>query len=269
MANPSLQNIRLYSTLWFNAMLGQIQDRAGLRRVVVAGAVFQGSQLAGIWLILRAFPEIAGWTAAEICLLFGLRLAAHATCQVFLAELQGLAKAIQRGELDAYLLRPLPLLPQILTKRFDLGAVGDLFVATVVLLAVAIIAPVHIGALGGVFLAVSVISGALVEGALRLVVAALNFRFGVLSSLHVVLDDLTNTCATYPTVIFGAVGAAILTFVVPIAFIAYIPGTVIVSRHAGEFVPLGWALATPLIAVGLFLLASVAFRWSSRAYVSG
>src|SRR5262249_854084 len=73
------------------------------------------------------------------------------------------------------------------------------------------------------FLAVAVVGGCLIELGLQLVIAALVFRFVSVGALHYLIDDVFNNFGNYPLSVFGGGVRFLLTFGLPLAFVAYLP----------------------------------------------
>ena len=108
----------------------------------------------------------------------------------------------------------------------------------------------------------------LVEAAIQTAVSAIAFRLTVGLPWLVWVDSLTSTFGSYPLKVLPVAARSILTFVLPVAFIAYLPAAVITGRVAGSGVP-GWlAFASP--AAGLVLFAAARVLWNSalRRYES-
>ena len=60
----------------------------------------------------------------------------------------------------------------------------------------------------------------------------------------------------------------LLTFALPVAFVAYLPASVILDRTDGLHVAPWLAIAAPLVGVGLFLIALRIWNRQSRHYQS-
>ncbi|ONK11443.1 ABC-2 family transporter protein [Streptomyces sp. MP131-18] len=105
---------------------------------------------------------------------------------------------------------------------------------------------------GALVLLLAVVGGALVEGGCQLAVATFSFRMLSTGALRMFLDDIMNGFGTYPMKIFPSATRPALTFVLPLAFVAYLPTGVLIGHtgglHVTPWLAYGAPLAGPLIA---------------------
>jgi ABC-2 type transport system permease protein len=119
-----------------------------------------------------------------------------------------------------------------------------------------------------VFLVLAVIGGAMTELALQLAISALTFRTLATQALRGTVDAIFNSFGGYPIKIFPGVTQIVLTFVLPLAFVAYLPSTVLLDRGGELRVP-GWlAMGAPVF--GCLLCCSACAFWGRqiRSYQS-
>jgi ABC-2 type transport system permease protein len=116
------------------------------------------------------------------------------------------------------------------------------------------------------YLVAGVLGGTLVEAAIQTVVSTSAFRGTAGQVWFLWVDDLFATFANYPLKILPLGGQLLLTYVLPIAFIAYLPAAV-VTGHAGEAgVPMWLVYASPLAGPVLFVAARRCWNWALRHY---
>lgn len=235
---------------------------------VATGAVYQGSGFAFIWVVMHTFPSLAGWSLPEVAFLYGLRLTAHALWLIPLSALIGIDWMVREGEFDRFLLRPLNPLVQLMTKRMGVGQVGDLMVGITLLVIAAQSSGVTwtLGMIG--FCLLAIVGGALVEAAAFLALSSLSLRMVDTFALRVFVDDVFSRFGSYPMKIFGGATQWLLTFVLPVAFVAYVPASVILDRTDELNVHVGVAYAAPLLGVALFACAYLFWHRQLRHYQS-
>jgi ABC-2 type transport system permease protein len=235
---------------------------------IVGGIVLQGTQLLFIGVLLSKFNVIHGWRLNDIAFLFAMRLAAHAFYVVPFGALLSIDQAIQQGDVDRYLLRPTGIYLQMVTRYAPLMALGD---ALLGFGSLAIFAP-HSSVSwtpGKVaFLVVAVISGGLVETGMQTFLAGLSFRMTSTMSLRILADDTITRFSGYPLTMFGRWGFLSLTFIFPMAFIAYLPATVLLGRTDQLPIP-GWlADISPCGGLIVFAIGLTFFNRMIRKYNS-
>lgn len=260
---------RMYAVLMAAAMRAQGQYRANLLIELIGAIAYQGAGFAFVWVVVDRFGEIGGWHLPELALLYGLRLGAHGVFTFLFAQLMGeVGDVVRQGEFDRYLVRPVDPLLQLITRRFNLTVLGDLLGGMALIVAGASQVDVAWTAPSVGFLVLALIGGALVEGSLHLATSALAFRLLSVQALTGAIDNLLATLGGYPLRIFPASAQFALTFLFPLAFVAYFPATVLLGRTDELSVPPWLAGFAPLVGVVLFAVAYVFWRQQIRHYSS-
>lgn len=250
------------------AVRTQGQFRGNFLVGLIGGVAYQGIQLAFLAILLYQFDLIGGWSWREIGLIFGIRLLAHAVYSVPFGVLPWTERLVRNGEFDLFQLRPVNTFIQTTTRRFEVGTLGDGIFGLVALVSFSVAAPVDWTFERVAFLILSVVAGGLVETAFQTAIASLAFVMTATTSLSFFVDTTITNFGGFPLTIFGRTGIWLLTFPFPMAFIAYLPATVLLGRT--DEVPLpGWLIRlSPVVGVGLFALSVVLFLRMSRRYVS-
>lgn len=249
------------------ALRSELSYRANFL-MVSAGLVYQGIGFAFIWVVLERFDVIAGWTLGEIAFLYGLRLTAHGLWVVPFNRLVDLDDVVRTGEFDRFLVRPLNPLIQLCTSKFWLGSFGDIVGGVLILAAATAMVDIDWSPPAVGYLLLAVVGGALLEASLQLAGAALTFRMLSTLALRHLLDSVFNTFGNYPLKIFGGVGQFLLTFVLPLAFVAYLPASVLLDRAADLHVAPALAYAAPCAGAITFAAAYRFWQRQLRSYQS-
>ncbi|WP_380280727.1 ABC transporter permease [Kitasatospora purpeofusca] len=257
-----------YGLLMRAAVKSQLQYRGNLLFGLAGGAAFQGVGLAFIWVVATRFGAVGGWSMTEICLLYGMRLTSHGLWVVPGNQLYFLDVTIQTGEFDRYLVRPTGVLPQLLARGIHLPVFGDLVTGLVILTGAAWQLGVPHSAAGVLYLVLALVGGAMVEGAFQIGISAMCFRTLSNRSLRVLVDSVMNSFGGYPLKVFPGPARFVLTFLVPVAFVAYLPAGVLLGRAGDLHVPLWAACAAPGAGPLLLWLAHRLWRAQSAHYSS-
>jgi len=263
-----VERVRLLSSLWTMSFRAAMQYRANFVMLVVMGLIYQGTGFAFIWVVLGRFPSLGGWTLGEVAFLYGLRLVMHALSMLGSGHGRVLGYQIQRGEFDRYLLRPLPPLMQIMSQGVQVNAFGDLLGGLLLFGAAITLVGIDWSPQTLAYLVLALIGGALLEIALVLLIGALALRVvdtGTLLFLH---DTFFSSFGNYPLTIFGPALRWLLTFALPLAFMAYFPAVVLLRRTGELSVPPTLAYGAPLIGALWFALAVAVFQRALRQYQS-
>ena len=172
------------------------------------------------------------------------------------------------GEFDRFLVRPVRPLLQVLTRSVPLSAFGDLLGGVALIVAALRLLDVSWTARAVVYLLLALFGGALIQLALRLLLASFSFRALSVNGVMGIVDDLFNNFGTYPLRIFSATLQFLLTFGLPVAFMAYFPAAVLLGRTGELLVPALLAYGAPLAGVVWMAIALWVFEHEMRHYQS-
>lgn len=245
---------------------GQMQYRLNFIIGVLSGMFFQGVGIIFVWAILETFTSLGGWTFAEIALLYGLRLTAHGTYLVFFSSLYRIDEFVREGLYDRLLVRPIHPMLQLMFTEFRVIVLGD-FIGGIAILTAALTLQDIAWSPGLVLLLIgAIIGGAMIDGAFQILPASLSFRYIESWPARIISDDIFSRFGNYPIHIFGQVMERVLTFIVPLAFVAWLPVSTMLDKPT--FMPewAGW-LSVPIGMVA-FITAIFMFTKSSRHYQS-
>jgi ABC-2 type transport system permease protein len=250
------------------SLRAQMQYRANFAILIVMGLVYQLTGFVFLWVILSRFEAIAGWTLGEVAFLYGLRLVVHGLQGLASGPLANFEWFVRQGEFDRVLVRPLGPLLQVMSARFNVNQLGDLIGGVFLFGAANALVGIDWSPAGLGYLVLAVLGGCLIELGLQLLIAALVFRFMSVGALHYLIDDVFNNFGNYPLSVFGGGVRFLLTFGLPLAFVAYLPSTVLLGRTAELSVDPILAYAAPLAGVLWFALGYRLWRWQMRGYQS-
>lgn len=263
-----MATLSLMVSLWLASVRSQLQYRANFLILIAMGLIYHGTGFAFIWVVLTRFESVGGWTLGEIAFLYGLRLLIHAIGFLVSGQIRYLDEQIRRAQFDRYLIRPLSPLRQIISQGVQVNVFGDLLGGIGLFLVALTMVDVNWTAAAVVYLLLAIIGGALLELGLDLMIATLALRVLNVQSLFFVLDTFFSDFGNYPLKIFGGMVQFLLTFGLPLAFMAYFPSAVLLGKTGELNVPPIIALIAPLVGACWFTLAVYVFRSELRNYQS-
>lgn len=245
---------------------GQMQYRASFLMEVASGLAYQSMGFVFIWAVLSSFQSLGGWSLREIALLYGMRLTAHGLYMLCFSNVVRIDDFVREGGYDRFLVRPIPPLLQLMFSSIRVTVVGDVLGGIVILMAALTQVDIAWSAANVALLVLALIGGALIDGAFQIGPAALTFRFLESWTLRIIFDDIFSRFGSYPTSILDWPIRSVLTFIVPMAFMAYLPAAALLGRETYLPVWMGWL--SPLVGVIVFGLALWLFVRASRGYQS-
>lgn len=250
------------------AMRGAAQYRFNFVVQALMGVAYQASGFAFIAVVLSRYETIGGWTFPEIAVLYALRLVAHAVYLVPLYMLNELDDMVRNGTFDRFLVRPLNPLVQVLTRRFSVNCLGDVLTAVAILAYATSIADLRWTPINVLYAAAAVLGGALIEGGLGLAISSTAFKFVQVWPARYLMDNVLLTFGSYPLTVFGSAVQWVMTWVLPVAFIAWVPAAVILDHTAGLGVSPTMAWLAPAVGAVFFGLGYQVWRVMLRWYGS-
>jgi len=245
----------------------QLQYRMNFVIWAVVGIAFQLTGFFFLWALLARFRAVGGWSLEEIAFLYGLRLLAHALAVLVFGGTQIVDWTVHDGDFDRHLVRPLAPLLTVMTW-FRPSAVGDLLGGIVLFTAATRLVAVDFSPAAVAYLALAVFGGMLLESGIRLAFASMAFRFVRTQALLFFADGIFNNFGNLPLRIFGGAIEVLLTFVLPVAFVAYIPASVVLGHSQDLAVQPPVAYLAPLVGALVFGAAMALWRHELPLYQS-
>jgi ABC-2 type transport system permease protein len=244
----------------------QLEYRTEFLMMIAIGAIWQVSVIVFATVLLTRFTGMGGWDSSEVLLIPATRMLAHGLMVLLLGRVHFIGRQIQEGQIDVYLLRPMPVHRQVQLAYFPTNAIGDLTVATGLM--VGAISRSHLDWTSGriSYLVAAVVGGMLLEAALFTAVAAASLRFPTADYWSRWLEELLGTFGSYPLNVLPKAVGGFLTFGLPLAFVAYFPAAVLTGHGHDTGVPYWLAAASPLLGVLAYLAARLLWRWSLDHY---
>ena len=116
---------RTYRLLVGARVRSQLQYRTSLALELLATALLTFLDFVAILIIFEQVPALAGWSVAEVALLYGIASLAFSLTDLVVGHLDFLSQMIRDGSFDQVLTRPLPSLLQVITADFAVRRRGE------------------------------------------------------------------------------------------------------------------------------------------------
>jgi ABC-2 type transport system permease protein len=223
---------------------------------------------AAIVIMFAHTDVLGGFTLPETALLYGTASASLGLADLLLGNLDRIGARVRDGTMDALLVRPVPVFAQVAADRFALRRVGRLAQGLVVLgwALSRLDVPWTPGRV--VLLVVTVVCGAAIFGAVFALGGAFQFWATEAAEVQNAFTYGGNTLLQYPPTVFAKDLVRGVTFVVPLAFVNWLPALRILGRDDPLGLP-GWLdYASPAAAAAACAVAALGWRAGLRGYRS-
>lgn len=261
--------LALYFRLIGARIRAQMQYKTSFWMELVGFGLVTGLEFGAVAILLARFNTIAGWSLAEVALLYGLSSLAFG-----IAEMVGrgfdapFERMMQQGTFDTVLTRPLGSFFSVLASEFQLMRLGRMTQALAVLGYGLLRLPIVWSADKVVVLLLSLLSGAVIY--IGLVVMGGTLCFWTIKTPEVinVFTVGGSEAASYPLSIYGGLVRNVFLLVIPIAFANY-PAALYVLGRADPFGLPAWAAwLAPAVAALFFGVALAFWRVGVTKYAS-
>jgi ABC-2 type transport system permease protein len=222
---------------------------------------------AEIYVVFHQVSRLGGFDFAEVAVMFGLSTCAFALADMVFGHIERLPFYVRTGQFDAMLLRPRSALGQLLTSDFSVRRLGRAVMGLIVL-AVAIAhagidwTPARVALLVGTPLA-----GTAIFGAIFVATATVSFWLVEGTEFANAFTYGGNYLSSIPFTVFHVAIRRFFTFVVPAAFVAYLPTLALLGRDDPTGLPSWLTWSGPLVAGLAAAAAGLLWRTGLRHYV--
>lgn len=222
-----------------------------------------------IYFTLLKFDDLNGWNIYELLFLFSLLFLTYGIMIIFFTGLRDFGGTVRSGNFDRFILRPRGLLFQIIFANADwFAAIGHGGLGLVLFLLSAGRVGIVWNARSVLYYLFTVAGGVLIQGAVFLLLAALNIYLLETNSLKELLYWNMRKFAGYPISIFHRAVQFIMIYIMPFAFVNYFPAQYLLRKDDMAGYPEIFMYLTPAIGIVMYLLAYLFWRFSVRFYKS-
>ncbi len=221
-----------------------------------------------ILLMFTHVDALGGYSLPEVAFLYGTSATAFGLSDLVLGSMDRLGRRVRDGTLDTLLLRPVPVLAQVAADRFALRRLGRVVQGLLVLGYALLTVDIDWTVTRALMLPMMVLSGAAIFAAVFVAGGAFQFWAQDASEVQNSFTYGGTTLLQYPPTVFAKDLVRGVTFVVPLAFVNWIPALYVLGREDPLGLPDLAAFLPPLVAVACCALAGVAWRAGLRAYRS-
>lgn len=221
-----------------------------------------------IMLMFSRIDALGGFSLPEVAFLYGTSGVSLGLADLLLGSIEGLGRRVRDGTLDVLLLRPAPVFAQVAADRFALRRLGRLTQALLVLGWSLPRLPVDWTVGRVLMVPLMAVCGAAIFAAVFTAGAAFQFWAQDAAEVQNSFTYGGNAMLQYPPTVFAKELVRGVTFLVPLAFVNWLPALRLLGRPDPLGLP-GWVdFLGPVVAALMCTGAGLAWRLGLRAYRS-
>lgn len=256
---------RLYKVFIAQFFKTLVQSKADFL-IGLCGFFFtQITGIAFLYLVFEQIPVLADWSLEQLIFIYGFAQIPRGIDHLFTDNIWLVAwRLVVNGKFDRYLLRPMNLFLQVIFEKLQPDALGELLVGTILIVSSLMKGIVIVDVSHVLLFVVSVIAGALIYTAIKLLFASFAFWIKISGPVLYTAYELADF-AKYPTEIYAKGVKFIITWVIPFGFVAYLPASYFLKPEVSPLATVGMEC---LIAIVFFAIAYTVFIIGTRVYES-
>jgi ABC-2 type transport system permease protein len=260
------ERLRPYRVLLASRARAQMQYKTSFVTDVLGTIGVGLAEFAEVWVIFHNVDVLGGLDFTAALLVFALSNLAFSLADMFVGHLDQLPRFIRAGQVDAFYVRPLPLLTQLMTSDLSLRRIGRLSVAAVALVVALTTADIAWSPATVALIVLTVASGTAIFSALFTAAGGLQFFLVDGAEFTNAFTYGGSYAAQQSQQVFPDPLRIFWTFVVPTAFVAYVPAVAVLDLPGDRLAPPWLAWWTPLAALLAWGIAGLCWRAGTRHY---
>ncbi len=217
--------IRLYRVLIAQFFKVIMQSKVDFFMGLFGFFLTQITGIAFLYLVFRQIPSLNGWSLDQLIFIYGFAQIPRGLDHLFTDNIWMIAwRWVVSGDVDRYMLRPMNILFQIISEKLQPDALGELLIGIILVVSSICKGVVKIDTINIILFFLSIIAGAIIYTAIKLFFASLAFWVKISGPFAMFAYQMADF-AKYPTEIYAKGIRFIITWIIPFAFVAYLPAS--------------------------------------------
>ncbi len=241
--NTVKRYLRLYRVLVAQFLKTIMQSRVDFLIGLLGFFFTQVMGIAFLYLVFQQIPDLQGWTLDQLIFIYGFAQIPRGIDHLFTDNIWLVAyRLVINGDFDRYMLRPMNIFFQVIAEKLQPDALGELLIGTILVVRSLTKGIVIVDGLHVALFFVSIFAGALIYTSIKLFFASLAFWLKVSGPFLQIAYDMANF-AKYPTEIYSKGVRFLITWVIPFAFVAYLPASFFMKADTSAVVVIECGIA--------------------------
>lgn len=255
---------KLYRVLISQFFKSVLQSKVDFLLGLLGFFFTQVSGILFLHLVFQQIPDLNGWSLNQLIFIYGFAQIPRGIDHLLTDNIWLVAwRLVINGDFDRYMLRPMNVYFQVIAEKLQPDALGELLVGTILIIYSVSKGIIMTGIPQTVLFLISVCAGTLIYTSIKLFFASFAFwikRSGPFLQFAYELAEF----AKYPTEIYAKGIRILITWIIPFAFVAYLPASYFLGKTESAHV----ILIECIIAVLFWSIAYYVFKQGIKHYES-
>ncbi|MCI9888299.1 ABC-2 family transporter protein [Micrococcales bacterium 31B] len=265
--DPTLRDYaRIVGVIAVARIKGQTSYRASFYADLASQLILIAVEFIELFAILGSVPVFANFTLGQSVALFGLSAFIFSLADLLFGEIENFSEYIRSGKVDVLMLRPLPVLLQIMANDIQIRRSTRMTLGLVTCVAGFVMADVPLTLAGCGFLVLAVVAGVTFYGGTFIVSGAIQFWLIDSKQLGNAFVYGSNYVSQYPAGAMYLPLRVFFTYVIPALLTIYLPAAYALDASPDAAHP-PWLIWLVLPgALAFFAVAMLVWRAGTRHY---
>lgn len=270
MLKTAKRYLRLYKVLISQFFKVILQSKVDFLMGLLGFFFTQFMGIAFLYLVFQQIPSLKGWTLEQLIFIYGFAQIPRGIDHLFTDNIWMVAwRIVLNGDFDRYMLRPMNVFFQVISEKLQPDALGELLVGSILIISSLMKGIVVVDFEHVVMFVISILAGAVIYTSIKLFFASIAFWVKISGPFLQVAYEMADF-AKYPTEIYAKAVKFIITWIIPFAFVAYLPASYFLG--VGGFPGLERKGAVILVECGIavvfWFIAYALFHKGTKIYES-
>lgn len=254
----------LYRRLYVQQLKAILEYNKDFYILMCSAALTQVLGFVFLWVIYDRIPDINGWQFWEVTFMYAMIFLTEGIASLFFEGTWRLGRLVNMGELDRYLLRPVPVVLQVFCTGIGINGLGNLLIGSVIVWQSLVHGQVEWTAAKVLIILLLLITAVIIRVSINLAGNSAAFWIRNAGNAFPLMVHNLADLAKYPVSLFPKAVGIFISTVLPYTFISFFPATYIFGKSEWS----GWWMLAPVAAIASAAGAYGIFRFGLSRYES-
>lgn len=255
--------MRMYFKYLSLQMKTAFEYRSSIVMSMITSALTTIATFFGIICLFAKFDNIGGYTMNQVLITYSIVTFSFAFAECFFRGFDQFDTLVKTGELDRLLIRPRSIFLQVLGYKTEWNKIGRMIFSAGIMVYAFINASIAWTAMKVLVVLLMAIGTVIMFVGIFLLYSSVSiFTIEGLEAVNIISNGGRDLCY-YPIDIYAGVFKKFFTFIIPFAFINFVPLKYLIGSTNEIFYAL-----SPLISLVFFGVCLLIFQWSLTKYKS-